>query len=70
MARIVSKIRLSLSVMVLLEHTYVDTLLCDLDTENVNDLSFLMADRVLWKKLSKRPSLSPVLEHAEGTYEG
>ena len=35
-------------------HTYVDTLLRDTGTENVNELSSLMADRVLlWKKLSR-----------------
>ena len=34
-------------------HTYIDTLLRDTDTENVNELSSLMADRVLWKKLSR-----------------
>ena len=34
-------------------HTYIDTLLRDTDTDNVNELSSLMADRVLWKKLSR-----------------
>ena len=32
---------------------YVDTLLRDTETESVGELSSLMADRVLWKKLSR-----------------
>ena len=34
-------------------HTYIDTLLPDTDTENVNELPSLTADRVLTKKLSR-----------------
>ena len=35
------------------EFSFTDTLLRDTGTENVNELSSLMADRVLWKKLSR-----------------
>ena len=35
------------------EHAYIDTLLRDTDTDNVNELSSFMADMVLWKKLSR-----------------
>ena len=34
-------------------HTYVDTLLRDMDTENVSELSSLMAYWLLWKRLSR-----------------
>ena len=35
------------------EHIYIDTLLLDTDTDNVNELSSFMAYSVLWKKLSR-----------------
>ena len=44
------------------EHTPMSTLLHDTGTENVNEPSSLMADRVLWKKLSRiRVPRDPVL---------